>query len=257
MARPSCWRRFAHWQFAANHHPRQAGRGFVTRNRLAGHLAAAQNGGAVAQGLDFVQLVADVDNRHALAGQPAQGVEQLLHRLRGEHRGGFVQDQQLGVLQQAAHDFHPLALAHRQAVHQPVRVQRQAVALGHFAHPQRQRRRVERRIQRQGDVLDHGQGFEQRKMLKHHANAQLARLRRVGDGHRLAVPADFASVGLDRAIDDFHQRAFARAIFAKNGVDLAGRHRQADAIIGDHAGVTLADPGQGQTGRGLRHAYSG
>ena len=62
-----------------------------------------------------------------------------------------------------------------------------------------------------------------------------ARLRRVGDGHRLAVPADFASVGLDRAIDDFHQRVFA-APFRQNGVDLAGCHRQADAIIGDHAG---------------------
>ena len=37
--------------------------------------------------------------------------------------------------------------------------------------------------------------------------------------------------------------------FRQNGVDLAGRHRQADAIIGDHAGVTLADPGRGQTGR--------
>ena len=79
---------------------------------------------------DLLQLVADVQDRRAFGRQLAQGGEQDLHLLRGQHRGRLVHDQQLRVLQQAADDLDPLPLARRQIAHEPVGVERQAVGLG-------------------------------------------------------------------------------------------------------------------------------
>jgi hypothetical protein len=53
-----------------------------------------------------------------------------------------------------------------------------------------------------------------------------------GDLHRLAVPADLALVGPDRAVDDLHQRRLAGAVLAEDGVDLAGRDLQAHPVVG-------------------------
>jgi hypothetical protein len=96
---------------------------------LAGHLAGAQYCGAVAERAHLAELVADKQNAAALGRQGAQGNEQLLDFLRGQHRGRLVEDQQADVLHQAADDFYPLAFTYRQAVHQPFRLQAHAVAL--------------------------------------------------------------------------------------------------------------------------------
>ncbi len=96
---------------------------------MAGHPAAAQHRGALAQRAHLAELVADKQNATALIGQAAQSDEQLVGLLRGEHRSGFVEDQQFDVLHQATHDFHPLPFADGQAVHQARRLQRHAVAL--------------------------------------------------------------------------------------------------------------------------------
>jgi hypothetical protein len=80
------------------------------------------------------------------------------------------------------------------------------------------------------------------KVLEHHADAQRARLLRVAHLHRLAVEVHAALVGLDRAVDDLHQRALAGAVLAQHGVDLAGLHRQADVVVGRTAGYCLLMP---------------
>ena len=87
-------------------------------------------------------------------------------------------------------------------------------------------------------------------MLKHHADAPCARLLGVTDVHRLPVEYDRALVGLDGAIDDFHQRRFTRTVFTKHGVNLTRHHRQRHITAGDHARVTLGDAGKLQTGDG-------
>ena len=75
----------------------------------------------VAELLHLVQLVADVEDAAPLGGQLAQRLEQLDDGLRRQHRGRLVEDQQLGLLQQAAHDLDALALADRKIVDQPRR----------------------------------------------------------------------------------------------------------------------------------------
>ena len=85
-------------------------------------------------------------------------------------------------------------------------------------------RHVEGAWHGQRDVLGHGQGLEQREMLEHHADAKLPRRGGIGDGHRLALPAEFAGGGLQRAIDHLDQGGLARPVLAEEGMDLAGLH---------------------------------
>ena len=236
-------------RLGANHQARQGGVGFFRRVTHPGDLAAPQHGASSAQRANFVQLVADVENAAALGRQLAQHHKELFDRLGREHRSGLVQDQQLGVGEQGADDFHALHLAHTQGVHRAQGVDVEAVfgglggnAAGHFG----QRLAL---VQAQPYVFGHREGVEQAEMLEHHGNTQGACLLRVAHLHGLAVEVHAAFVGLDRAIDDFHQRGLARAVFAQHGVDLAGLHRQRHTAVGHHGRVALGDARQLQPWR--------
>ncbi len=158
---------------------------------MAGNPAVAQHRSDVAKLLDFIQLVADVENAATLSGELAQRIEQLAHRLRCQHRGRLIHDQQFRVLQQATDDFDALALAHRQRVHQALRVYRQSVAIGYFGNLCGECVQVRIAGQRQCHVFDHGQGFEQRKMLKNHADAEATGMCRILHLKNLAFPFHF------------------------------------------------------------------
>ena len=68
--------------------------------------------------------------------------------------------------------------------------------------------------------------------------------RGLGDVDRLAVPADLAGVGLHHAVDDLHQRRLAGAVLAEHRMDLARARREADVVVGEHAGEALGDAAQ-------------
>ncbi len=65
---------------------------------MAHHLAQSQDGGAVTQGADFLQLVRDIKDRGAFRAELAQGFKKDFNLLRGQHAGGFIHDQQLRIL---------------------------------------------------------------------------------------------------------------------------------------------------------------
>ena len=132
----------------------------------------------VAQGADLIELVADVEDGAALLGQVAQGHEQPGDSLGREHGGGLVQDQQLGVGHQGAHDFNALALTDAEVVHRAGGVDLQAVFAGHLADAGGDLGQAHGLVQAQPDVLGHAEGVEQREVLEHHADAQGARLLR-------------------------------------------------------------------------------
>ncbi|MCY1541617.1 hypothetical protein D9M68_773180 [compost metagenome] len=108
----------------------------------------------------------------------------------------------------------------------------------------------ERLVEPEPDVFGHGQRVEQAEVLEHHADAQCTRFLRVAHVHRLAVEHDRAFIGLDRAVDDLHQRGLAGAVFAQHSVHLAGRDAERDTVVGHHAGVALGDAGELQSWRG-------
>ena len=94
---------------------------------------------------------------------------------------------------------------------------------------------------RERDVLGHGQRLEQREVLEHHADAEPPRGGRIGDGDRLALPADLAGGRLQRAVDDLHQRRLAGAVLAEQRVDLAGRDGEIDVVVGAQRAEILDD----------------
>ena len=111
----------------------------------------------------FLQLVADEQNAAAFLRELTQGAKQRLDLLRGQYRGGLVEDQQRAVLNQAAHNLDPLALTNRQAVDVAARVQRHAVVFRDLADARFEFAAVAGLIsgQAEGDVLGYCQGFKQ------------------------------------------------------------------------------------------------
>ena len=243
-------------QFITDHHARQAGAGFVARVAVAGNAAAAHDGGAVAQGANFIKLVADVQNAATFGGQLAQRDEQFFHGLRGQHGSRLVENQQLRIGQQRAHDFHALPFADRQRMHMACRFQFQTIFLTGLANACAEIGQIGVGIQAEGDILRHGQGIEQRKMLKHHGNTELARDLRIADMHHLAIPADVAGIGFDGAENDFHQCRFAGAVLAQHGMNFARRDAQVDIVVGEYPGIRFADMRYFQSRGGSGHIES-
>jgi len=152
----------------------------------------------------------------------ARALEQAVRLLRRQHRSGLVHDQETRVLQQAADDLHPLALADRERVHVPARVERKPVMRRHLAYPLRQIAHRDLFVDSERDVLGHGQGIEQREMLEHHADTQPARLGRRPDLDDLSVPPHFAGIGAQHAVHDLHQGRFSGPVLAEKRVDFTG-----------------------------------
>ena len=69
----------------------------LARLALADNAPASDDGNTVGDGKDFVQLVADEDDRPPIIGEPAQQGEDLLGFLRSKNGGRLVQDQDSGV----------------------------------------------------------------------------------------------------------------------------------------------------------------
>jgi len=148
------------------------------------------------------------------------------------------------------------------------RIDRQAVAFGYLLDALCELTEVRLAGQGEGDVFDHGQGFEQREVLEHHADAEFARVGRTLDSDILAFPLHLARTGPGDTVDDLHQRRFAGAVLAQHGMDLAGRDFEIDAVVGDHGRVDLADVAQYKArrrargracllGHGVVHALAG
>ena len=80
-----------------------------------------------------------------------------------------------GLLQQAAHDLDALAFADRKRVDMAVDVERQGVGVEDGGDLALERAPVERLVHADGDVLEHRHRLEEREVLEHHADAELAR----------------------------------------------------------------------------------
>ncbi len=93
------------------------------------HAATAQDGGAFAQALHVIQPMRDVEQGTPFGLQLVEDREERLRFSRCQHRGRFVEDQQLGILEQAAGDLDPLPLACRERPHGARRFELEAVAL--------------------------------------------------------------------------------------------------------------------------------
>ena len=239
-------------QILAHHHFGERPRGLLRRPAVGNDFSHAHYGSRMAERPDLFQLVRDVKDRDSFAGQPPQRAEQFRRLLRREDRRGLVHDQQSGMLEQAPHDLDPLPFSDGQGVDVTVGIERQAVLRGDAANAPGKIAGGEFRRNPERDVLLDRHRFEQGKMLEHHADAASARRRRAGDPDVFALPEHPPGVGFLDAVDEFHQRRFARAVFAQQGVNFPGHDPETDILVGDDSGIGLRYPDQLETRR-LRH----
>ncbi len=168
------------------------------------------------------ELVRDVEDRAAFRGELAQHDEQLLHLLRGEHRGRLVHDQQRGVEQQRPHDLDALPLAHREGRDDAVRIEQQPVLL---SSP----RGSAPRARAPGSWRPCRARCSRAPSAPRTARSAGTPCRCRAGGRPwdwatvtgLAVPADLAGIGLQDAVDHLDQRRLAGAVLAEQRVDLA------------------------------------
>ena len=197
-------------------------------------LAAPHHRDPVGDGADLAQLVGDEDDALALVAQGDHDAHQVVDLLRGEHGGGLVEDQEARVVGQRLEDLDALLDADGQLLHDRVRVDRHAVALGQLEHAPFGARGVQDRatLATQHQVLGDGEDIDQHEVLVHHPDAGGHRLARVGEGLRDAVDHDLAAVGRQQAVQDVHQRRLARAVLPQQAVDLAGSHVEVNPVDG-------------------------
>ena len=171
--------------------------------------------------------------------------EQVFHLLRRQHRGGLIQNQQGSAAIQRLDNLHPLPLPHRQVVDHGLGVHLQAIFVRQIDNTGRDsvqiHHRFTGRFQAQSHVFRYGQRLHQHKVLMNHAYAMPNRIGGRLDFDGLAIEQDFPLVGLIEPVEDFHQRAFAGAVLAQQGVNFPGLHIEIDMIIGQDAGKALGD----------------
>ena len=96
--------------------------------------------------------------------------------LRGQHRRGFIQNQDLRVAIQQLEDFNPLLDTHGQFLDGPIPIHRQAVLSGKCFKPRAGFFAVNHspppRLGAQQDVVQRGIGAGEHEMLMHHADAR-------------------------------------------------------------------------------------
>ena len=219
------------------------------------HLAAPHHRDAIGQRHDLAQLVGDEDDGLVLALEDAQHLEQLVGFGRRQHRRRLVEHEDFGAADQRLEDFNSLLQADRQFADNGVGIDDEAIFAAQFAKPLADRAGAlgEQRaaLGAEHHVFEHGERRHQHEVLMHHADAVADRLARGADSDRLAVDADFASVGFIEAVQNRHQRRFAGAVLADDAVDDSALDDEIDVVVGVNRAEALVDADQFDGGRRL------
>ena len=176
----------------------------------------------------------DIDDGNIFRLEPADERKKFFNVLGRERTRRLVQHQHAAVERHGAGDLHQLLLRDGEAAHlrfgRDVREadfrQRGGGATFHL-RPVHQR--PARRLDAEQNIFHHGQMRREREFLINHRHAGLARVERIAGNVSRAVEKHLALVRRNRAGQNFHQRGFARAVFADERHDFAGRDGQLHA----------------------------
>ena len=232
-------------QFAADHEVDQL-LTVVARHRLDTHQApVAQHGDALRDLGQFFEAMGNVDDRHAAFAQAQDLREQHVDLARGEHRGGFVEDQHPAVADQVAGDLDHLLMTDAQVAHQGVRVDGVEAHLGHglagllTQAPTIDPATATGQIVKE-QVFRHGQRRQQVEFLHDHAHPATLGGGTAAGQPGLALELHLAGGWRFQAADYLRQGALARAVLAGQGQHFAAVQLKVD--VPQHGlGIGLAD----------------
>ena len=211
---------------------------------------AVQDDDSVGHRVDVKDVVVDEDGRLAPLADALHEVEQLLRLLEREAHGGLVENDDLGVEMECAHDGQSLPLTAGEARDRGVRSQHrrgEAHLLGHeslgdAAHLSD----IE-----EPETLADGAADEDvppQRLLLGQGALLVDRLDTerpsLGNGQiadDLATEANLAAVRLVDASDDLDERGFARTIVSEQPDDLPGLEVEVDILEDAHATEVLVD----------------
>ena len=108
------------------------------------------------------------------------------------------------------------------------------------------------------DIVEGRQVFDQFEMLMDHTDPLGHGIAWRAENDAFTMDGDFTGIRLVNPGEDVHQGRFAGAIFPEQGMDLPGRHREADVLVGFDRGKGLADSAHLNRGDGFHvcHTYS-
>ena len=234
---------------APDHHPREPLLGRAGGRDGVDDDAAAERRDPVGDLQHLVQLVRDEDDRLALGLERPEHLEELLRLLRGQDRGGLVEDQDVGAAIERLQDLDPLLLTDADPVDACIGVDREAVAVGQLAHAPPggvvvEQNGVVLRLDPEHDVLGHRHHRDEHEVLMHHPDAVLDRRLGRAELDRVSVEEDLPLVGRVQPVEDVHQRRLACAVLAEQRVHLAVDEVEVHSVVGEHPGESLRDPAQ-------------
>ena len=230
---------------ASDHHVRELLLVRVLRVDRADALAAAEDGDAVGDLHNLIELVRDEEDALALAGELAHRRHELLNLLRGEDGGRLVEYEYLVVAVEHLQNLHALLHTDGDVLHLGVEVDLEAVALGELLHALAGLLLLDeaqlRRLRAEDDVVQHREHVDELEVLMHHAYVQGRGVVGVLYPDLLAVLLDDALLRLVEPEQHAHKRALARAVLAQQGVNLAAPELKRYVVVGNDARELLGD----------------
>ena len=217
--------------------------------------AAAEDGEALGDLKDLVELVADEKYGDALLLQMQDDLEKRLHFLAGQGRCRLVHDDQARVEHQRAADGDHLLFGDGERADQTVQlhieVNLRDGLLGDLAHALAVDELVAvGKLCVEGEVFHDREVGEDGKILIDDLNAAGDGVARRYLAKALAGKLDIAGILLIDAGNDLDQRGFAAAVLTGQAVDLAGLYLQRDVFERLYAGKGFADVHSAQQGLG-------
>ena len=231
----------------AGHQIAELGGGQVGGGIFADFPTVSQHVEAIGDLEQLVELVADEDDRHALALEAANHVQQLGDIPAWQRGRRFVHDQKAAILREGTGNGRRLPCADRQIAQPGAQgkvcaklVQRFRSDPIHLApvHPAA----TPGLHDVEGDVLRHGQVGEDGQVLVDDLDAERHGLRRRQPLECLPLPDDPATVRGLATGDAFHQCRLARTVGACQAQDLSGLDGHIHGIESLGADVALAQP---------------
>ena len=246
---------FADEEFAANHLLDEAlrrGGG----DGLGGDVAAvAQDGDGVAELENFLEAVGDVDNGEAAGLEGADEAEEFARFAEGEGTGRFVHDDDARAGADGRGDLDKLLAAGREGAEEGGGVEigadfgEEGAGAGVEGAAVDPAEAVAREVA-EAEVFGDGEVGAEGEFLVHHRDAEGASGARRGGADYFPVEEEVAGVRLVNAGEDFTEGAFARAVFADEGVARAAFNGDADAVQREDAGEASGDVAELEEGHG-------
>ena len=218
---------------------------------LADHLAVAEDGVAVGDAEDLVELVGDEEDGLALGLELRDELVELGDLLVGEGGGGLVHDHDAGVDREGAGDGDEVLVGDAEVAEADAGVDGGADAGEHGAGVGGEPGPVDQAEAGAGgvaevDVLGDGEVVEEDGLLVDRGDAGVGGGVGRREAGRRAVEGEGAGVGLVDAGQDLDEGRLAGAVLADEGGHLARVEAEGDAVEGADAGEGLRDAVEGQ-----------